>query len=261
MGVNTFQLSSVTSGAEIPPDQWARLAARPALYNSRAWYELTETPPPGEGAFDSRYLLADSGPGRLAGILPTYQIRAMTRHGYDPSVLVTDLLPPALRTPPAWLPSLCGGGIGGYRTDLLVDPTLPAEERRRVLASLLDVVLSTVDEHRLRGPWRPYLTTADAMLVTDILGADCPPPVLLPPAPGGTTTPERSTSNTSICSTTNHSSRPRPKGSTLFTSASTRTKRSCGVAAGPAWSGRCCIGRTGPWPVCATGSAPTTGPG
>jgi len=81
MGVNTFQLSSVTSGAEIPPDQWARLAARPALYNSRAWYELTETPPPGEGDFDSRYLLADSGPGRLAGILPTYQIRAMTRHG------------------------------------------------------------------------------------------------------------------------------------------------------------------------------------
>jgi predicted N-acyltransferase len=140
-----LQISVEPSISRIDPTEWRRLDQGRSLYQSHPWLSWAES----NCAADALYVLARKPGGELVGAVPAYLLSGVDTSWntwYDPlTVFAGDANETADRRS-AWFPLLLVGSVSGYHSDVLVDPSLSATEKRVVTRELVLRCRSLADE-------------------------------------------------------------------------------------------------------------------
>jgi uncharacterized protein len=152
--------------ADVDKGEWDALASDHAVFASYDWLRFVESYYP----FDASYVLARDKASRLIGSMPLY-----LSHG-EGSTLYHPLLAcgrPAMG-PRAdeyeWLPALICGNAAGYSNELLVCADLDVAQRATVINTLVSAIDRHAAEVGARTQLYPFLTTAAAKELAQLLG-------------------------------------------------------------------------------------------
>lgn len=160
-------LTYTTSINDIERAEWdgIAMAARAPIFSSWSWLSMSESPLPEDEGFQPGYVCVREPDGRIAGALPRYLDRQPHNAFYDPARMFAESKIDEITEPGLWAPSTVTGPRSGYRSTLLVQPSLAPVRRAEVVADLVGRCLA--DEVPVRFLW---LDSEDANAVGSVLG-------------------------------------------------------------------------------------------
>jgi hypothetical protein len=150
------RVRTVGSLNDVSSEDWDALAARVGFYQSHSWLRSVEGHPHAEPV----YILVEDTDGRLVAALPVYKVNEETNQRYDVRRLPN----------PGSYPDVVLGNRRGFRSALLLEPTVDREVRNAALGLLRAAMIDQVG-HRPARFW--YVPDSDLPSCLNLDGARC----------------------------------------------------------------------------------------